>query len=160
MQSEHPWGRVLGEMAVAGRHDPRTEVADQAASMLLETARHYASTWDAGTWEAAHAYGFAYLLELPFPSSSLPDPSGVPRVVRLPLSGSVRAEGLRLCAESRMSSVGMFQEASSESSAPASSCPLDKTLEFAKTSAVKPAILQCSTFGPAAWEEKHVRVSL
>ena len=73
---------MLGEMAVAGRHDPRAEVADEAASMLLETAQRYASTWDTAAWQAAHSYGFAYLLELPFPPGSGTDASGVPRVVR------------------------------------------------------------------------------
>ncbi|KAK9788000.1 hypothetical protein WJX73_004027 [Symbiochloris irregularis] len=91
-QSEHPWGRVLGEMALAGRHDPRTEVADQAASMLLETTQRHAGTWDAASWEAAHSYGFAYLLELPFPEGTPPDPSGVPRVMGWSLEGQARVQ--------------------------------------------------------------------
>lgn len=82
MQAEHPWGRVLGEMAVAARHDPRAEVADEAAKMLFETAQRYASTWDEAAWQAVHSYSFSYLLELPFPSGHLPDASGMPRVVR------------------------------------------------------------------------------
>lgn len=51
--------------------------------MLLETTQRHAATWDAASWEAVHSYGFAYLLELPFPEGTSPDPSGVPRVVKL-----------------------------------------------------------------------------
>ena len=32
------WGALLGELSVAGRHDPRTQVADAAADALSECA--------------------------------------------------------------------------------------------------------------------------
>ena len=46
-------------------------------------ARRYSSAWDEADWAAVHSFGYAYLLELPFPPGTPPDPLGAPRVVLL-----------------------------------------------------------------------------
>lgn len=76
MQAQHPWGLLLGTLALVARHDPRTEVADQAAAGLLECMRSHSAKWDGGTWHAVHSHAVAYLFEAPFakrtPASGAP----------------------------------------------------------------------------------------
>lgn len=62
---EHPWGLVLGQFATVARHDPRPEVADEAAAVLLEVIQAFSSQWESDIWQVVFTGALAYLFELP-----------------------------------------------------------------------------------------------
>ena len=80
VQAQHPWGLLLGTLALVARHDPRADVADQAAAGMLECMRSHSTKWDGGTWHAVHAHAIAYLFEAPFAKRS-PAGGAAPRMV-------------------------------------------------------------------------------
>ncbi|KAK9844232.1 hypothetical protein WJX84_000597, partial [Apatococcus fuscideae] len=88
-QAQHPWGLLLGTLALVARHDPRTEVADQAAAGLLECMRSHSAKWDGGTWHAAHSHAIAYLFEAPF-AKRTPTSGAAPRMIGWSVEGMQR----------------------------------------------------------------------
>ncbi|KAL3134912.1 hypothetical protein ABBQ32_007876 [Trebouxia sp. C0010 RCD-2024] len=62
---EHPWGLLLSQFATVARHDPRREVADEAAAGLLEVMQAFCHQWDSSTWQIAFTGALSYLFELP-----------------------------------------------------------------------------------------------
>ena len=73
----------LGMFACSTMHERRYQPSSLCHALLAKALApcRYSAAWDEDDWAAVHSFGYAYLLELPFPPGTPPDPLGAPRVV-------------------------------------------------------------------------------